>query len=295
MKILLTGANGQLGNLLREQVPVGVELVALNSQQLDIGNGEQVRAVVSQVQPAIIINAAAYTAVDKAESEQEAAWRVNEQGVANLVAATNAATRILHVSTDFVFDGRQTQPYKTDAATNPLSVYGKSKRGGELVLVNSAADRSCIVRTAWLYSAGSKNFMNTMLTLMQTREKLRVVSDQRGTPTSAQGLATALWRLVQLPAVKGILHWTDDDETTWHGFASEIQRLGLHYGLLHKVVPIEPIATSEFPTPATRPAYSVLDKESTFAALGIRAQPWQQALEQVIARKASEAAAGKQH
>jgi dTDP-4-dehydrorhamnose reductase len=128
---------------------------------------------------------------------------------------------------------------------------------------------------------------------MQTRDSLRVVSDQRGTPTSAQGLAAALWRLVQLPTVKGVLHWTDDGETTWHGFASEIQRLGLQYGLLQKAVPIQPIATSEFPTPATRPAYSVLDKESTFAALGMRAQPWQQALERVIARKAQ--AAGTQH
>ncbi|MES2604337.1 MAG: dTDP-4-dehydrorhamnose reductase [Pseudomonadota bacterium] len=290
MKILITGANGQLGTLLREQAPQGIELAAFDSKQLDIGNAGQVRDAINLIQPAVIINAAAYTQVDKAESEREAAWRVNEQGVTNLVAATKASTRILHVSTDFVFDGSAQQPYRTSAATNPLSAYGASKLAGEQVLVNNAADRSCIVRTAWLYSAGSKNFMNTMLMLMQTRDSLRVVSDQRGTPTAAGGLAAALWRAVQLPALTGICHWTDDGETTWHGFASEIQRLGLQYGLLQKAVPIQPIATSEFPTPATRPAYSVLEKESTFAALGMRAQPWQLALEQVIARKAAETA-----
>jgi dTDP-4-dehydrorhamnose reductase len=288
MKILLTGANGQLGTLLREQVPPGIELAAFNSQQLDIGDAEQVRQAIARVQPTVVLNAAAYTLVDKAESETAAAWRVNQQGVENLVAATDAATRLVHVSTDFVFDGHQQEPYQPAARTNPLSVYGNSKLGGEQVLLRQAAQRSCIVRTAWLYSAGSKNFMNTMLQLLQSRDSLRVVHDQRGTPTSAAGLAAALWRAVQLPTLTGILHWTDDGETTWYGFACEIQRLGLHYGLLNKEIPIQPIATSKYPTPATRPAYSVLEKESTFAALGLRALPWQAALELVIKLKADQ-------
>ncbi|MEI7950829.1 MAG: dTDP-4-dehydrorhamnose reductase [Gammaproteobacteria bacterium] len=287
MKILLTGAHGQLGQALQQLVPADVQLVALSSQQLDLVDAGQVQAAIAQHQPAVIINAAAYTQVDKAESESARAWAVNQQGVANLVNATTAATRLLHISTDFVFDGLAHTPYATTAATHPLGVYGNSKRGGEQVLLSQAPDRSCIIRTAWLYSAGSKNFLHTMLQLMQTRDSLRVVADQRGTPTSAAGLAAALWRAVQLPAVTGLLHWTDDGETTWHGFACEIQRLGLQYGLLHRQVPIHPIATRDYPTPAQRPAYSVLDKESTFAALGLRALPWQRALAQVIQQRAA--------
>ncbi len=287
MKILLTGAHGQLGQALQQLVTADVQLVALSSQQLDLVDAGQVQAAIAQHQPAVIINAAAYTQVDKAESESARAWAVNQQGVANLVNATTAATRLLHISTDFVFDGLAHTPYTTTAATHPLGVYGNSKLGGEQVLLSQAPERSCIIRTAWLYSAGSKNFLHTMLQLMQTRDSLRVVADQRGTPTSAAGLAAALWRAVQLPAVTGLLHWTDDGETTWHGFACEIQRLGLQYGLLHRQVPIHPIATHDYPTPAQRPAYSVLDKESTFAALGLRALPWQRALAEVIQQRAA--------
>jgi len=288
MKILLTGANGQLGTELQRLVPGDVQLLALSSQQLDITNAAQVQALMQQHQPAVVINAAAYTQVDKAESESERAWAVNQQGVANLVSATGANTRLLHISTDFVFDGRSQTPYATTATPNPLSVYGKSKWAGEQVLLAKAPQRSCIVRTAWLYSAGSKNFLNTMLQLLENRDSVRVVNDQRGTPTSAASLAEALWRVVQKPQVQGILHWTDAGETTWYGFACEIQRLGLKHGLLSKQVPIQPITTSEYPTPAQRPAYSVLEKEGTFAALGLRALSWQESLEKVIRQRADE-------
>lgn len=287
MKILLTGANGQLGQHLRRQVPAGVELIALSSQDLDITDESSVQSAVSRHAPDAIINAAAYTQVDKAESERERAFAVNADGVANLAAATAATTRIVHISTDFVFDGRKSSPYEPGDATNPLSVYGSSKRAGELKLLEHAPARSCIIRTAWLYSAGSKNFMDTMLKLMQSRDSLRVVADQRGTPTSCVTLADAVWRAVQLPRVTGILHWTDDGETTWHGFAMEIQRLGLQHGLLDRQIPIAAIATHEYPTPAVRPAYSVLAKAGTFAALGLQAPPWQQALEQVIRERRS--------
>lgn len=282
MKILLTGANGQLGQHIRRQVPAGVQLSALSSQELDITDPASVRAAIEQHQPAVVINAAAYTAVDKAESEVERAFAVNAQGVANLVHATPVSTRLLHISTDFVFDGKATSPYRTTDPTNPLSAYGRSKLAGEQVLLSQVPTRSIIIRTAWLYSAGSKNFMDTMLKLMQTRDGLRVVADQRGTPTSAATLAAAVWQACTLPDLTGVYHWTDDGETTWHGFACEIQRLALHYGLLAREIPIAPIATHEYPTPAVRPAYSVLDKESTHAALGVHGQPWQEALEQVI-------------
>ena len=289
MKVLLTGANGQLGTELQRLVPTNVQLIALSSQQLDISNAAQVQALMRQHMPAVVINAAAYTQVDKAESESERAWAVNQQGVANLVSATSANTRLLHLSTDFVFDGCSQKPYATNATPNPLSVYGKSKLGGEQVLLAQASERSCIIRTAWLYSAGSKNFMHTMLQLMGSRDSVRVVNDQRGTPTSASGLAAALWRVVQKPELTGILHWTDAGETSWHGFASEIQRLALVHGLLHKQVPIQPITTSEYPTPAKRPTYSILEKESTFAALDLRALPWQESLEKVILQRAAAA------
>ncbi len=282
MKVLLTGANGQLGQHLRRQVPEGIELVALTSQDLDITAATSVQSAVARYTPDVIINTAAYTQVDKAESESARAFAVNADGVASLVAATPATTRIVHISTDFVFDGRKTSPYEAGDATNPLSVYGSSKRAGELKLLEHAPARSCIIRTAWLYSAGSKNFMDTMLKLMQTRDSLRVVADQRGTPTSCITLADAVWRAVQRPTVTGILHWTDEGETTWHGFATAIQRLGMQHGLLDRQIPIAAIATHEYPTPAVRPAYSVLAKASTFAALGMQAPQWQQALEQVI-------------
>ena len=287
MKVLLTGANGQLGRHLCRQVPPGIELIAQSSQDLDITSLAAVEATVQQHAPHVIVNAAAYTQVDKAESESARAFAVNADAVANLVAATPATTRLVHISTDFVFDGRKTAPYEPDDETNPLSVYGRSKRAGELVLLERAAARSCIIRTAWLYSAGSKNFMDTMLKLMQTKDSLRVVADQRGTPTSCVTLAGAVWRAVQRSTVTGILHWTDDGETTWHGFAMEIQRLGLQHGLLDRRVPIAAIATHEYPTPAVRPAYSVLAKAATFAALELQAPPWQQALEQVILERRS--------
>jgi dTDP-4-dehydrorhamnose reductase len=286
MKILLTGAAGQLGSVLRQQAPDDVHVTAMSSQQLDIGDAAQVRAVVGEVIPDVIINAAAYTQVDQAESEPELAFRVNHTGVENLIAASNADTRLLHISTDFVFDGASDEPYLPTDPTNPLGVYGKSKLAGEQALLQKAAARSCILRTAWLYSADSKNFLNTMLHLMQTRDELRVVDDQRGTPTSAYGLADAIWHAVQRPHLQGVLHWTDAGETTWYGFACEIQRLALRYGLLRRDVTITPVSTSEYPTPAPRPAYSVLDKTDSYVELGLTAPQWPVALTHVIQRKA---------
>lgn len=290
MKILLTGANGQLGMLLQQQASPNVRLLAMSSQEMDITNMSQVQAAVASFEPDVIINAAAYTQVDKAESEPEEAFLVNQQGVENLIIATRTHTRLIHISTDFVFDGTKNTPYTPADATNPLSIYGKSKLAGEQALLEHAPDRGTVIRTAWLYAANGKNFVNTMLSLMQTRDSLRVVNDQRGTPTSAEGLAQAIWRVVARPSATGILHWTDTGETTWYGFAQEIQRLGAQYGLLQRAIPIDPISTPEYPTPAVRPAYSVLDKTDTYAKLGKTALSWQQALEQVIQKKSQQSA-----
>jgi len=285
MKIVILGAGGQLGRALTATAPGGHELSAFSSAQLDITDAAAVARMVAGLQPAVILNAAAYTQVDRAESEAAQAFAVNRDGVANLVAASTPATRLIHVSTDFVFDGSATRPRLPGDPVNPLSVYGQSKRAGEDVLLAQAPLRSCIVRTAWLYGAEGKNFLNTMLGLMGSRDSLSVVNDQRGTPTSVLSLAAALWRLVDLPLVHGVLHWTDAGEASWFEFASEIQAQALRLGLLQRAIPLQPIPTSAYPTPAVRPAYSVLDKTATWQALGLRALPWQEELERVLQMK----------
>jgi dTDP-4-dehydrorhamnose reductase len=285
MNILITGAKGQLGGELLKQQPNGMNVSSFDAKELDITKLAMVQELVKATNPQVIINAAAYTQVDKAENEPEQAYRVNVEGIANLAKSSGKSTRIIHISTDFVFDGKANSPYLPLAPTNPLSVYGHTKRQGEQVLLEIAPERSCIVRTAWLYSAGSKNFMDTMLKLMSSKDSLGVVADQRGTPTACHGLALALWRLVQLPHLKGIFQWTDEGETTWHGFACEILRLALKYGLLERTLPINAITTAEYPTPAKRPGYSVMDKTETYDALGLKANPWQQSLEEVIQQR----------
>lgn len=292
MKIVILGAGGQLGRALTTAAPAAHELIPLTSAQLDLTDAAAVAQTFARLQPAVVLNAAAYTQVDRAESEPEQAFAVNRDGVANLVAATTPATRLIHVSTDFVFDGSATRPCLPDDPVRPLSVYGQSKRAGEEVLLSTAAQRSCIVRTAWLYGPEGRNFLNTMLALMGSRDSLSVVNDQHGTPTSVLSLAAALWRLVDLPAVHGVLHWTDAGEATWFDFASEIQAQALRLGLLQRRIPLHPIPTSAWPTPAVRPAYSVLDKTSTWQALGLTALPWQQELERVLQQKVQAETAG---
>lgn len=287
-------------------------MLALNSQQLDIRDAAKLRETYASFRPAVVINATAYTAVDKAEAEPELAMAINHQGVLNLIEATASAmpfaasvqpaalaearnarapdtapTRLIHVSTDFVFDGTATRPYRVDDAVNPLGSYGRSKLAGEQALLQFAPQRSSIIRTAWLYADEGKNFVNTMLNLMATRTELKVVDDQRGTPTSVRGLARAIWRFVAKP-LTGVYHWTDAGEASWYEFAAEIQQLALQHGLLERTIPILPITTADFPTPARRPAYSVLDKHSTWAALGIEGSPWQVELNKVLALKAAQ-------
>jgi dTDP-4-dehydrorhamnose reductase len=276
---------GQLGQRVEESTPPGVKLSAFSSAVCDLSNPASLRRILDKAKPDLVINCAAYTQVDKAESEPERAYAVNRDGVAALVAGTSPLTRILHVSTDFVFDGAARTPYATDAPVNPLGVYGASKLAGEEILLAQAPERSCIVRTAWLYAAEGKNFLNTMLHLMQSRPELRVVSDQRGTPTSAQGLAEVLWRFAAQPELTGRYHWTDRGEATWYDFACAIGERALHHGLLERRIPIHPITTAEYPTPAARPAYSVLDKHKTYAALGFHGEDWQSALDAVLALK----------
>ncbi len=282
MKVLILGAGGQLGRELCKAVPKHVDLVATHSGEVNIVDAAQLAKKIADENPAVVINAAAYTQVDKAEAESAQAWAVNNIGVRNLIATTAATTRLIHISTDFVFDGAATLPYLPAAPVSPLSVYGCSKQAGEQELLKNAANRSCIVRTAWLYSALGKNFVNTMLALMASKDEIKVVDDQRGTPTSVASLAAVVWRLVERPDLRGVYHWTDGGETSWYGFACEIQRLGLQYGLLQRVIPMLPIATAQYPTAARRPSYSVLDITATCEALQISPAAWQLELAKVL-------------
>lgn len=270
MKALIVGAHGQLGRALQAAAPGDVDICAHDAETLDITDAASVRALVEQEMPNLVLNAAAYTAVDKAESDEATAYAVNAAAVAVLAdAARMVGARLVHVSTDFVFDGEAGKPYGVDTPTNPLSAYGRTKLAGEL----AAGDNALIVRTAWVYAPTGGNFVRTMLRLMETHPQVRVVADQVGTPTYAPGLASALWSLNERGA-KGIYHYTDAGVASWYDFAVAIQEEAMSIGLLERAVPVIPIATAEFPTPAIRPLYSVLDKSKTWAVLGGAVPHW---------------------
>lgn len=284
MRVLITG-NGQLAQELRLRLPAGVEAVVLSRQQLDIADADRVAAVMVEHRPTLIVNAAAYTAVDRAESEPQQAHAVNAEGPAHLArAALDVGARLIHVSTDFVFSGEgQSQPYQPGDSTGPSGVYGASKLAGEQAVQAILGEQAVIVRTAWVYSRFGQNFVKTMQRLMAEREQLGVVADQVGTPTWAGGLAEALWRLADKPDVRGILHWTDAGVASWYDFAVAIQEEALALGLLEKAIPLRPIRTADYPTPARRPAWSVLDKTDTWAALQHAAPHWRVALRRMLA------------
>jgi len=279
MKVLIVGGNGQLGKGLSRTAPAEASIVSHDIDTLDITDAGAIAAVVSEIQPDIVFNAAAYTAVDKAESEEEAALAVNATAVGYLAdAARRTDARFVHVSTDFVFDGRSGVPYTPDALTAPIGAYGRTKLAGE----EAAGDDALIVRTAWVYAPNGGNFVRTMLRLMAERPEVRVVADQIGTPTYAPGLAAALWTMAA-KGTKGIHHYTDAGACSWYDFAVAIQEEALAAGLLDKAVPVIPINASEYPTPAQRPHYSVLDKTSTFAVLGRPTPHWRENLRKMMA------------
>jgi dTDP-4-dehydrorhamnose reductase len=279
VKVLVTGAGGQLGRALIAKAPEGAEVVGATSRELDISDRATVLAFVRRERPGLILNAAAYTAVDRAESDRERAEAVNDTGVANLVAAAEeVGARMAHVSTDFVFDGSASQSYASDARTAPLGVYGATKLAGERRL----RPGDLCVRTAWVYAADGENFVRTMLRLMAEREQLGVVADQIGSPTSADDLADALWRLA-LEGHAGTFHFTNGGVASWYDFAVAIRDEAVALGLLPGAAArVKPIATAEYPTPARRPAFSVLDTGATSAALGDYPPHWRHSLRKVL-------------
>lgn len=283
MKVLVTGAGGQLASELQLSVPAGVTLSVLGRSALDISNAAQVERVLAGLRPDAIINAAAYTAVDKAEADYERALEVNGEGPAHLArAAQQYGARLVHVSTDFVFSGEACMPYLPSAPAQPAGAYGRSKRVGEEQVQAILGEQATVVRTAWVYSRIGNNFVKTMLRLMRDRDRLGVVADQVGTPTWANGLAVALWRLLERPQVTGILHWTDAGVASWYDFAVAIQEEALEIGLLERKIAVAPIRTVDYPTPARRPAWSVLDKTSTWQALECSAPHWREALRSML-------------
>jgi dTDP-4-dehydrorhamnose reductase len=283
MKVLVTGAHGQVSQAVIAGAPDAAELKAVGRAELDISDDRAVAALVAESRPDLIVNGAAYTAVDRAESEPEHAARVNDIGAANLArAAAASGARLIHLSTDFVFDGSSSKPYLPDDPPNPVSVYGATKLAGERSVRALLPDASVILRTAWVYDATGKNFLRTMLRLMKERGTVRVVADQVGTPTAAHSIAQVIWAIAAHPGIAGVFHWTDAGVASWYDFAVAIaEESGLAANQSNPVT-VVPIETKDYPTPARRPRFSVLDKTATTSALGIEARHWRQNLRKVI-------------
>jgi dTDP-4-dehydrorhamnose reductase len=283
VKALVAGAAGQVGRELQLTSPRELEVTALGRDELDITNAESVEVVIRNAAPDIVINAAAYTAVDRAESEEDLAFAVNATGASHLAATTRSlGARLVHLSTDYVFDGCRPRPWQPDDEPRPLSAYGRTKLAGEKAVLSIAGDRALIVRTSWIYSRYGSNFVKTMLDLLAARSELEVVCDQIGSPTWGRPLGRAIWDLALRPQARGILHWSDAGVASWYDFAVAIQETGIGLGLLDREIPISPISASEHPTAARRPAFSVLDTTATRELLGYHPLHWRRALRDML-------------
>ncbi len=279
MVVLVTGSSGQLGQALQHIAPDynTIKFYFAPPEEADITNSQSIITIFNKVKPDFCINAAAYTAVDKAESEPESAYAVNVAGVKILAeACRDFNTTLIHISTDFVFDGLKNIPYTEDDDAKPQSIYGKTKLEGENE-IKTVLEKYYIIRTSWLYSQFANNFMKTMMRLGNERTELSVVDDQRGTPTSATDLAGAILAIITANKKEyGIYHYSNAGETTWYGFAKKIFELG-------KInINLKPIPTSAYPTPAKRPVYSVLDKNKIESTFGISIVKWEESLRKIL-------------
>lgn len=287
MRVLLTGAAGQVGQELVESLTAqpGIELWACNHAVLDLTDRAAIATLVTTAVPQVIINAAAYTAVDQAESEPALAHAVNAQAPGDLAEVANqVGASLIHLSTDYVFDGQQGTPYREDSPCHPLGIYGRTKWAGEQA-IQATCDRHIILRTAWVYGTkGKGNFVKTILRLSQEREHLRVVYDQIGTPTWSRDIAGAIIDLLPHlgPDTYGTYHFTNSGVTSWYDFAVEIVALAASMDLPLTLKQVEPITTADYPTPAQRPAYSVLGCEKLAARLGYKPPHWRQSLAKMM-------------
>lgn len=291
--LLVTGARGQLGRTIEglwQEGPLAADtpLLLTGRREMDLTDGAMVEDVLRTLKPGTVINAAAYTAVDRAETENARARAVNETGVANLARACRRhGCRLVHISTGFVFDGRARRPYLPSDRPAPLGAYGRSKLAGERQLLKILPDAGTIVRVTWLYSACGGNFVTTMLRLMSERDRLEVVSDQTGSPASARSLAGFLFAVARDPAMGGVYHWSDGGGVSRIGFARAIQKAGLARGLLDRKIPIRPVASADYPAPAPRPAFNVLDRRRALAAFPGGREGWRECLDRTVAELAA--------
>ena len=303
-RVLLTGGSGQLGQALRRSCPPWIELLPCSRADLNLANPEACAHVIREQRPDWILNAAAYTAVDRAEQEPSLCRAVNAeapQAMAAVLAESGGA--MLQISTDFVFNGSSGRPYRPDDPVAPLGVYGASKAVAEqAVLTTLPPGRGFVIRTSWLYGPSGANFLNTILRLHRERiiqgEPLRVVADQVGCPTSTTSLARACWRLIEQVQAGGpcppLLHWSDAGAASWYDFAHAIGRLAASHGVLEQAAPVRPITSLDYPTLAARPSFSLLDCAASRAALNDHPAHWQDELDAVMAVVAASSAASTQ-
>jgi dTDP-4-dehydrorhamnose reductase len=293
MRIAVTGSNGQVATALKECAPAGVEIVALGRPALDLERLETIGPAIAAARPDVIVNAAAFTAVDLAESQEETALLVNGSAAGKVAKAAAArGVPVIQISTDYVFDGRLDRPYREDDRTGPISAYGRSKLAGEQAVAAATADHA-ILRTAWVYSPFGKNFVRTMLRLAQTRDEVGVVADQAGNPTSALDIADAILTVARNlvakpddPSLRGIFHMTAQGEAVWADVAEAIFAVRTEAGLAP--VAVRRIATADYPTPARRPANSRLDCSKLSARHGINLPDWRRSLRACVHRLISQ-------
>ncbi|MBS93306.1 MAG: dTDP-4-dehydrorhamnose reductase [Chromatiales bacterium] len=284
MKVLLTGAQGQLGRCLTESVPADTELVETDIAELDLADSKLLLSGLGSIEPELIINTAAYTAVDRAEADVDAATQVNETAVGIIAEyCRSAGCKLIQVSTDYVFDGEKSSPHKPDDPTGPLCVYGRTKLGGEKAALGGC-DSSWVIRSSWTYSEYGQNFVKTMLRLATEHEQIEVVSDQTGSPTYARNLADAIWKLAEIKPAARILHCSDAGKVSWHDFAGAIFAEASGLGLINRSPTLIPVSSNDYNAAAIRPAYSVLDNELTNDLLGIEQTYWLDALRALLAR-----------
>jgi dTDP-4-dehydrorhamnose reductase len=283
-KILVTGGNGQLGKELREfsSLHTGLDFVFLSREELPIEQFELVRNYFNTLKPAYCINCAAYTAVDKAESEKELAFQTNGEAVGVLAAVCKEHdTKFIHISTDYVFNGEASYPYTENFPTDPINVYGASKLEGEKEAIELNPD-SIIIRTSWVYSSSGKNFVNTMIRLMSEKDEVKVIKDQLGSPTNAADLAETIFNIIAYCHLQiynwapGIYNFSNEGIISWYDFAKAIKQI------TNSPCDVKPISTAEYPTPAKRPSYSVLDKSKIQKTFGIKLKKWKDSLRTCI-------------
>jgi dTDP-4-dehydrorhamnose reductase len=282
VRVLVLGGGGQVASAVVKAAPSEHCVTAKTRAELDIGDESAVARALADTGAQWLVNAAAYTAVDLAEDQPAKAVAVNDTAVGALAAAASrAGSRLLHLSTDFVFDGNSGRAYRPDDQTNPLSVYGASKLGGERRVLDGDAS-GIVLRTAWVYAAAGRNFVLTMLRLLRDKEQVSVVCDQIGSPTWAAGLAAAIWGLIEAGVPGGVYHWTDLGVASWYDFAVAIQEEALARGLLPRAVPIAAIPSAAYPTRARRPAFSALDTAATRALIKVPARHWRHNLRAML-------------